>query len=70
MKAHIIAAVISGIILFVVIFCSIKIYENVSNPIYKELVEFDKLIETLKDKEFIITIDGKEHKFMVKDVQE
>ena len=69
-KDSIIAAVISGIMLFVVVYSSIKIYEHVSNPIYEESVEFDKLVERFKDKEFVITIDGKEHKVVVKNVEE
>jgi prepilin-type N-terminal cleavage/methylation domain-containing protein len=42
--------------------------ENVM--IQKELTQFEEHIESVKDKVFIIEIDGKKHSVVVKDVQE
>jgi prepilin-type N-terminal cleavage/methylation domain-containing protein len=42
--------------------------ENVM--IQKELTQFEEHIDSIKDKIFIIEIDGKKHSVVVKDVQE
>ncbi len=42
--------------------------ENVM--IQKEVTQFEKHLESVKDKIFIIEIDGKKHTVVVKDVQE
>ncbi len=64
----VIVIVILGIIAAIAIPQFMDIPENVM--IQKEVTQFEKHLESVKDKIFIIEIDGKKHSVVVKDVQE
>lgn len=63
-----IVMIILGIIAMIAIPQFMGTPENVM--IKKETVEWKQHLETVKDKIFIIEIDGKKHSVVVKDVQE
>lgn len=55
------------ILIIIILFLSGLGFDKVVNkPEYEQQVLFNKHIEDIEGKEFIVTIDGKEHKVTVK----
>lgn len=60
---------IAGVVVFFILLFLFSVDKKVDTPEYQQNVEFEQLLESIKDTPFTITIDGKKHIVTVGEIE-